>query len=89
MDSYKIEWKHSAIKELKKLDKPTIKRIITVVDSLTTNPIPKNCRKLKGTTSIYRIRVGNYRIIYSLRSHKLIIEIIRVGHRKDIYRKLT
>ena len=87
MDLYKIEWKRSAIKELKKLDKTIIKRIINSVEALSENPQPKGCRKLKGAEFTYRLRLGKYRIIYSLQSSKLVIEIIKIGHRKEIYRK--
>lgn len=87
MDLYKIEWKRSAVKELKKLDKTVIKRIINSVEALSENPTPKGCRKLKGAEFTYRLRLGKYRIIYSLQSSKLVIEIIKIGHRKEIYRK--
>jgi mRNA interferase RelE/StbE len=87
MASYKIEWKSSAAKELRKLDKGVIFRIIKAVDELSKNPIPSGSRKLRGAEFTYRIRTGNYRIIYSIHSNKLIIEIIRIGHRRDVYRK--
>lgn len=87
MTSYKIEWKRSAIKELKKLDPITIYRIIEAVENLANYPYPDGSKKLRGSEYTYRIRIGSYRVIYTLFSDKLIIEIIKVGHRKDIYRK--
>jgi mRNA interferase RelE/StbE len=87
MNSYKIQWKRSAKKELKKLDKQVIRRIIQAVENLAKDPWQSTSKKLVGSDSIYRIRVGDYRIIYSLESSVLTIEIIKVGHRKEVYRK--
>jgi mRNA interferase RelE/StbE len=87
MTSYKIQWKRSAKKELKKLDKQAILRILQAVESLAENPWQSGSKKLIGSDSIYRIRVGDYRIIYSTESSILTIEIIKVGHRKEVYRK--
>ena len=86
MASYQIEWKRSAVKELKKLPKDSIPRIIKVVEKLSTDPYPEGVRKLVGAEFTYRIRVGNYRVIYHIFKEHLTIEIVRVGHPKDIYR---
>ena len=86
MASYKIEWKSSAAKELQRLPKKTIVNILDRVNQLAYNPSPAGVRKLIGTEGIYRIRSGDYRIIYQVLESKLIIEIVRVGHRKDVYR---
>ncbi len=87
MDSYNIVWKRTAVKELKKIDKSIIKRIINSVEKLSNNPYPKGCRKLKGAEFTYRLRIGNYRIVYSIQQSELIIEIVKIGHRKKIYKK--
>ena len=87
MASYKIEWKHSAVKELKKLLKDVVVRILQAVEQLTANPYPSGVRKLIGSEHSYRLREGSYRIIYTVSSSALIIEIIRVGHRKDVYNR--
>jgi mRNA interferase RelE/StbE len=89
MASYRIEWKQSAQRELKKLGKGVIPRIWEAIQDLAENPYPRGGRKLTGTEHTYRIRVGDYRIVYSVRESTLVIEVVRVGHRKDIYRKLT
>lgn len=86
MDSYKILWKISAKKELKKLDKKEIPKIIKEVENLSSNPYPNNHKKLQGSENSYRIRIGNYRVIYSIYNNELIIQIIKIGHRKDIYK---
>ena len=89
MASFKIEWKTSAGKELRKLDRDIILKILDIVGQLIDDPYPGGCRKLKGSQQTYRIRTGDYRIVYTVKSELLIIEIIRVGHRKDIYKRLT
>lgn len=89
MASYKIEWKQSAQKELRKLGKALILRILEVVEGLSDNPFPSGSKKLRGSTHTYRVRVGDYRIVYNIKSSLLVVEIIRVGHRREIYRKLT
>ena len=87
MASYKIEWKQSAKKELKKLDKQIIPRILQAVENLADNPYSSGSKKLIGSDSIYRIRVGDYRIVYNIKLSVVIIEIIKVGHRREIYRQ--
>ena len=89
MASYKIEWKQSAQKELKKLQKKTISRILQIIETLPDKPHPPGSRKLHGAEYTYRLRAGNYRIIYSVYSDILMIEIVRIGHRREIYRKFT
>ena len=86
MDTYKIEWKSSAIKELQKLPRPMISKIVSAVDNLSSNPFPQGVRKLVGTEDTYRIRIGDYRVLYNIIENRLVIEIIRVRHRKDAYR---
>lgn len=85
MASYKIIWKKSALKELYKIRKDSIPRIVEAVESLISDPIPSGVKKLSGSERTYRLRVGNYRVIYELEEDKLIIQIIRVRHRKDVY----
>ncbi len=87
MASYNIVWKQSAEKELKKLNKSAIPKILQVVESLASVPHPAGSRKLHGSEHLFRIRMGDYRVVYSVENRLLIIEIIRVGHRKDVYRK--
>ena len=86
MTIYDIEWKSSAVKEIKRLDRPIISRIIKAVESLSSNPFPSGVRKLKGGEYSYRIRVGDYRVVYTAFKDPLTLEIVRVRHRKDVYR---
>ena len=86
MASYRIEWKNSAYKELQKLPRQIIAKIIAAVADLSNDPYPSGVKKMVGSERSYRIRVGDYRVIYEIIENKLIIEIIRVRHRKDVYR---
>lgn len=85
MDSYRIAWKHSAIKELKDLPKEDVVRIVQRVGKLTENPFPAGVKKLVGSERTYRIREGSYRVIFTVAPSSRVIEIIRAGHRKDVY----
>ena len=75
-----------AQKQILKLDKKVIPAIKTAIAGLVENPRPYGYLKLKGEDA-YRIRVGNYRIIYEIDNGKLIVIIVGVGHRKDVYNK--
>ena len=86
MASYQIEWKRSARKELRKLPAQVIHHVVKKVESLASDPRPSGVRKLVGSEQLYRVRVGSYRIIYEIRDDVLIIVIVRVAHRKDVYR---
>ncbi len=88
LSKYRIEWKKSAVKELKSLPATEIKRIFKRIEQLKDNPFPPNYKKLKGTSNLYRIKEGDYRIVYSVEYSILLIEIIRVRHRKMVYRGL-
>jgi mRNA interferase RelE/StbE len=80
MDSYRIAWKHSAIKELKYLPKEVLVRIVQAVENLSENPFPTGVKKLVGSEHTYRIREGSYRVIFTVATSSLVIEIVRVGH---------
>ena len=84
MANYKIEIKKSAAKEISKLPKEAVKRIVEKIQTLSDEPRPNGCKKLSGDEK-YRIRVGVYRILYSITDEKLVIFIVKVGHRKEIY----
>lgn len=86
MATYQIEWKPSALRELKRIDRQTVARIVSAVESLPSNPFPSGARKLQTSDRTYRIRVGEYRVIYEVFQSQLVIQIVRVRHRKDAYR---
>jgi len=87
MDSYEIEWKTSADRELRGIDRKYIPRIIKAVESLACNPFPLRKRKLYDVEASYRIRVGDYRIIYHVDPEGKKVVIYHIRHRKDAYKK--
>lgn len=84
--TYSIEFLNSAASEFEKLDAKTQKRIGSRIDALSTNPRPDGCTKLKGSTNTYRIRVGDYRVLYDVEDKRIVVTVIKVGHRRDVYR---
>ena len=85
MGTYRIDWKRSATKELRSLPTHMVTRIVEAVTQLSTNPFPPGVRKLAGAEHTYRIREGDYRVVYTVTASVLVIEVIRVAHRKDVY----
>ena len=87
MDSYEIRWKNSAEKDLRNIDPQQIPRIVTAVESLVDNPFPRQHRKLQGAEWDYRIRVGDYRVIYQVDTETKVVIIYHVRHRREAYRR--
>jgi mRNA interferase RelE/StbE len=85
MDSYKVELTRSAEKDLRRIDKRYISRVFAAVESLEEEPRPVGCTKLSGSDHTYRIRVGSYRVIYEIEDDRLVVLVIKIGHRKDVY----
>jgi mRNA interferase RelE/StbE len=86
MESYTISLASSVGSDLKKVDRQAVPRIIAAIDALAEEPRPTGCRKLAGSLHTYRIRIGDYRVIYSVDDGSRDIVIERVRHRKDAYR---
>ena len=86
MATFSIEISRSAEKQLKKLPKDDQKRVVEAILELGETPRPRGARKLSGYDDVYRIRVATYRILYSVSERKLIVIVLKVGHRKDVYR---
>lgn len=86
MEKYKITFKKSVSKDLKSVPKPDIKKILLKIDSLADNPRREGAVKLSGQ-DLYRIRQGLYRIIYEIRDNELIVQVIKIGHRSDVYKR--
>lgn len=83
---YQITFKKSALKELSDISKPYNQNIAIAIDKLTENPKPDGVKKLKGEENAYRIRIGDYRVIYTIEDVIKIVEIQRIRHRKDAYK---
>lgn len=86
MEKYKVIFKKSVAKDFKTLPKSDIKRILSKIDSLAENPRREGAIKLSGQ-NLYRIRQGLYRIIYEIRDDELVVQVIKVGHRSDVYKR--
>lgn len=85
MASYKVFIKPSAAKELEAVPKKDRLRIVEKVQALSSNPRPPGCEKLSGEEK-YRIRQGNYRVLYSIEDEAIIVIIVKIAHRRDVYR---
>lgn len=88
MNYYTIEFDSRVKKDFKSINANDVKRIKAAISELSKNPRPDGCTKLKGRQDYYRIRVGNYRVVYAIENTVLLVLVVRVGHRKDIYKKL-
>lgn len=85
MASYELAFKKSVAKDLRELPKVAVKRILQRIRSLGENPRPPGCEKLSGQER-YRIRQGAYRIVYEIHDHVLLVVVVKVAHRRDVYR---
>ncbi|MFQ4136030.1 type II toxin-antitoxin system RelE family toxin [Nodosilinea sp. PGN35] len=83
--SYEVLIKPAAQRQLKKLPRAVQVDLIALIERLAQDPRPPGCKKLKGRQSQYRVRLGDYRVIYSVEEEALIVRVIKVGHRRDIY----
>ena len=84
--AYRVEIKASAVKEIAALPKREQRRVVAAIEALADDPRPQGVRKLVGATDAYRLRVGDYRIAYQIGDDVLTVFVVRVGHRKDVYR---
>lgn len=86
MAKYKIEIVKSAEKALYKLPKNDLGRVVEVIKALADNPFPHGYKKLSDEQDTYRVRVGNYRVIYEIYQKIVLIKILKIGDRKEVYR---
>ncbi len=88
MSSYQVEVSRRAVKVIATLPKKEQQRVRAAIDLLANDPRPPGGAALAGHAHAYRVRVGDYRIVYDVFDDRLVIQVVRVGHRKDIYRNL-
>ena len=86
MAGFEIIFRRSAARDLRRIPKRDVVRILSRIRSLTTDPRPRGVEKLAGQQQGYRLRQGRYRIIYEIKDEELIVVVVKVGHRRDVYR---
>lgn len=85
--TYALRIKASAARELEAIDgAPTRRKIVETIQALANDPRPVACKKLAGRDAAYRLRVGDYRIVYAVNDREVVVEIIKIGHRREVYR---
>jgi mRNA interferase RelE/StbE len=87
MENYRLAFKKSVAKDLLPLPKRDVARILKCIESLAKQPRPQGCEKLSGQER-YRIRQGVYRILYEIQDDALLVTVVKVGHRSNVYRSL-
>ncbi|MGB9204665.1 MAG: type II toxin-antitoxin system RelE/ParE family toxin [Terriglobales bacterium] len=83
---YTIEFTASALREFKALERAVQRRIAAHINELAQHPFAPGLKKLQGGQDLYRIRVGDYRVIYRVEGKRVAIVVIKIGHRRDVYR---
>ena len=85
MAGYEILFRESVYKDLHAIPKPDLRKILSRIERLAEDPRPAGCQKLTGA-DLYRVRQGVYRIVYSIHDRTMVIHVVRVGHRREVYR---
>lgn len=86
MAVYKIEISRSAEKQIEAMPHRDRLRVIETIQALASEPHPAGSKKLSGYRDVFRVRTGNYRILYSVERARILVVVLKVGHRKDVYR---
>lgn len=84
--AYSIQFTARALRDLVALDRPVQQRLRHRIDRLAQNPFPAGAKKLHGEEPYYRIRVGDYRVIYQVEARQLRVVVVKIGHRREVYR---
>jgi mRNA interferase RelE/StbE len=83
---YTIEFASSALRDFKALERAVQRRVTSRIDALAANPFPLGAKKLQGEPDVFRIRAGDYRIVYRIDGKRVTVLILKIGHRRDVYR---
>lgn len=86
--AYEIEFTRAAVKAFDKLQVKDRRRLSDALDELERDPHSQGSRKIAGSEGLFRVRVGDYRIVYRVEEEQLVVLVVRLGHRKDVYRGL-
>lgn len=84
--AYTIEFAASALREFKSLDRAIQRRIAARIDALANQPFPAGVKKIQGERDLYRIRIADYRVLYRVDGKRVTILVLKIGHRRDVYR---
>jgi len=87
MEPFDIQWRNSTKKDLRGLPRQDVARVVEAVAELANHPQPHGSQKPSGSERTYRIRIGDYRVIYEIFAESRVVEVQRVRHRKDVYRQ--
>jgi mRNA interferase RelE/StbE len=88
--SYRLVIKRSAAKEIESIDrKETRQRIVERIQELASDPRPPGCEKLSGKNPFYRVRQGQFRILYEVKDQELIVYVVKIADRRDVYKRIT
>jgi mRNA interferase RelE/StbE len=85
-ESFEVRYAASAARQLRRLDRAAQTRILRTIEILRTNPRPPRAKQLVGGSGEWRVRTGDYRIIYEIHDGELLILVLRIGHRREVYR---
>lgn len=86
--TYRVEWSPAAWREFQALDGGIQRRLAAAVDGLAQNPRPPGAKRMHGRAAdVWRIRVGDYRLLYQIRGDVLVVFVVKVGHRREVYRR--
>ena len=86
MSSYGLTFARSARKELQALDRDLAERVLDAIEALAMLPRPPGCKKLRGGADLWRIRVGDHRVVYAIDDSRRVVDIVIIRHRSDVYR---
>lgn len=86
MAEYAVVFARSARKELEALEEPLASRVLRRIEKLVANPRPGGVRKLRGASGLWRLRVGDYRVLYAIHDDRKLVDVIAIRHRSDAYR---
>jgi mRNA interferase RelE/StbE len=85
---YSVELAPAAARQLRKLDRNTQSRILSCLEGLQSDPRPQNSLKLQGSEDLYRVRTGDMRILYQILDQRLLVLVVKIGNRRDVYKNL-
>lgn len=84
--AYSIQFKPAALRQLERLPREIQRRIAVKIEMLRLDPMPAGCKRLTGMDDTWRIRIGDYRVVYQVRRETLLVLVLKIGHRREVYR---